>query len=187
MSEPTSPETEGVAFDPGRILAALDAHRVEYVLGGGLGAQAHGASRATSDIDVVPANSEQNWDRLAAALRQLGARLRVGGMTDDESRRLPVTVDATTLRSFGSSTWMTDAGPLDVLRDLPVSGGRRSYDDLEGRHVVAEIGGIAVRIAALDDIVASKEHAGRDKDHQALPELRALQRRDASDDGPVEV
>lgn len=52
-----------------------------------------------------------------------------------------------------------------------------SYDELVDRHVVAEIEGIAVRIAALDDIVASKEHADRDKDREALPELHELQRR----------
>lgn len=152
---------------------------VEYLLVGGLGAQAHGASRATFDIDVIPATTDENWERLAAALQELGARLRVGGMTDEEARQLPVTLDANTLRSFGSSTWMTDAGPLDVLHDLPMPGGRCSYNDLAPRHVVAEIGGIAVQIAALDDIVAGKEYAGRDKDHDA-PELRTLQRKDQS-------
>lgn len=53
----------------------------------------------------------------------------------------------------------------------------RSYEELAPRHVVAEIGGVVVRIAALDDIVASKEHADREKDREALPELRELQRR----------
>jgi hypothetical protein len=31
-------------------------------------------------------------------------------------------------------------------------------------------------VAALDDIIASKEHADRDKDREALPELRNLNR-----------
>ena len=44
-----------------------------------------------------------------------GCAPRVGGMTDDEARQLPVIVDAATLRAFGSSTWTTDAGPLDIL------------------------------------------------------------------------
>ena len=75
-------------------------------------------------------------------------------MTDEEARQLPVSLDAATLRSFGSSTWTTDAGPLDVLHDLPVTGERRPYKELAPRHLVAEIGGIAVQIAALDGIVA---------------------------------
>lgn len=173
---PGSP-APGPVFDPGRILAVLDQHRVAYLLVGGLGAQAHGARRETFDIDVVPATDEENWGRLAAALGELGGRLRVGGLSDAEAQRLPVTLDGRTLRAFGSSTWMTDAGPLDVLRDLPVAGGRRPYEELEPRHVDAEIGGITVHIAALDDIVDSKQHAARPKDLEALGELHELQRR----------
>ena len=37
--------------------------------------------------------------------------------------------------------------------------------------------GITIRLAALDDIVASKEFANRDKDRDALDELHELQRR----------
>jgi len=37
-----------------------------------------------------------------------------------------------------------------------------------------EIGGLVVHVAGLDDIIASKEYAGRDKDLEALPELRRL-------------
>lgn len=178
MSERPGIPADGVDFSPGLILETLEHHRVEYLLVGGLGAQAHGALRATFDIDVVPATKDENWDLLAVALRELNARLRVGGMTDEEARQLPVSIDAVTLRSFGSSTWMTDAGPIDILHDLPVPNGRRSYEELATRHVIAEIGGIAVHVAALDDIVASKEHANRDKDRDALPELRSLQDRD---------
>lgn len=59
-----------------------------------------------------------NLDRLAAALRELHARLRVGGVTDAEAKMLPVQIDSTTLEMAGMSTWMTDAGPFDVLAGL---------------------------------------------------------------------
>ena len=117
-------------FDPERILAVLDRHGVDYVMVGGFASQLHGARRQTYDIDFVPAATEANDDRLAAALRELGARLRVAGLTDEEARQLPVTIDAATLQAFGSTTWTTDAGPLDVLRELPVTGGRRTFDEL---------------------------------------------------------
>ena len=129
-----SADAGGEAFDPERVLASLDAHGVEYLMVGGLGARAHGALRPTGDIDFVPKSTEDNYERLAAALRELGARLRVGGMTDEDSRQLPVRVDAATLRSFGSSTWTTDAGAVDILRDLPDRSGRRhAYDELASR------------------------------------------------------
>lgn len=49
------------SFDPGRILAVLDQHNVEYILVGGLGARAHGALRPTSDIDCVPKVDSPTW------------------------------------------------------------------------------------------------------------------------------
>jgi hypothetical protein len=98
-------------------------------------------------------------------------------MSDDDARQLPVTVDAATLRSFGSSTWTTDVGPVDVLQDLPVRGGRRTYEELIERAIARRVHGVVIHIAALDDIVARKEFTDRAKDRAALPELRELQQR----------
>lgn len=162
-------------FDPDRILAVLDQHGVEYVLVGGVGARIHGAVRATADIDCVPATDEENLQRLADALAELGARLRVGGMTDDEARQLPLQLDAATLGAFGSSTWMTDAGPLDLLVELrDPAGGRHPFGDLNSRALDVTVGEVTIRVASLDDIIASKEFADRPKDREALPELQAL-------------
>ena len=168
------PEPES-SFDPDRILLALESHGVEVVLVGGVAARAHGAGRQTTDIDCVPNRDHENLERLAAALLSLNARLRVAGMPDDEARLLPVRLDAETLAAFGSSTWMTDAGPFDLLVELrDSSGGRHSYADLLPRAVHITIGRTEVRVAALRDIVESKQFAGRPKDLEALPELRAL-------------
>jgi hypothetical protein len=168
---------EGDRFDPDRLLEVLDAHRVEYVLVGGFAARMHGATRRTADLDCVPRTSLENYDRLAAALRELGARLRVAGMTDDEASGLPVVLDGQTLRKFGTTTWMTDAGPLDLLVELrDARGGRHSYEDLVTRATRHRIRSAVVLLAALDDIVESKEFADRPKDREALPELHRLQR-----------
>lgn len=43
-----------------------------------------------------------------------------------------------------------------------------------------------VLVAALDDIIASKEHADREKDREALPELYALRDRRAGGDSWAE-
>jgi hypothetical protein len=72
-----------------------------------------------------------NLERLAQALVELNGRLRVGGMTDAEARQLPVTIDSTMLEMAGMSTWMTDAGPFDVLAGLEASDGRLvPYEEL---------------------------------------------------------
>lgn len=113
----------------------------------------------------------------AAALRDLNAHLLVEGLSDDEARELPVQIDALTLSRMEISTWRTDDGDLDVLVEIPArDGSRLSYEDLLPRAVDALYGAdrIVVHIAALDDIIASKQWANRPKDHDALPELLRL-------------
>lgn len=76
------------------------------------------------------------------------------------------------------TTWMTDAGPLDILHDIPGRDGRRkTFDHLAERVQLIDQGNRQVRVAALDDIIESKQWAGRPKDRDALPELRQLRRR----------
>jgi len=94
---------------------------------------------------------------------------------DNAARKLPLIVDAETLVKFGNSTWMTDAGALDLLVDLrDEAGGRHPYADLASRATRHQVAGINVLVAALGDIVESKLFANREKDRAALPELRRL-------------
>ena len=76
-----------IPFDPVRVLSTLHHHGVQFVLLGGLAAIAHGSSLSTEDIDIAPERSRGNLDRLAAALRDLKARLRTG---DDEGVEFPI-------------------------------------------------------------------------------------------------
>jgi hypothetical protein len=57
------------AFEPGRVVAALNAADVAYVIVGGLAVGAHGVVRATRDVDIVAAPDQRNIDRLAECLR----------------------------------------------------------------------------------------------------------------------
>lgn len=109
---------DGPLLDLGRLIAALERHEVDYLLCGGAAAAAYGAGRPTEDADCVVSRERGNVDRLAEAMRELNARLRVTGMTDEEATALPVQIDGATLADLSVSTWMTDAGPFDVLAGL---------------------------------------------------------------------
>jgi hypothetical protein len=62
---------------------ALNHHDVRYVVIGGMGALLHKAPLPpTKDIDITPADNRENLTRLAAALRDLDATLRVEGFVD---------------------------------------------------------------------------------------------------------
>jgi hypothetical protein len=82
----------------------------------------------------------------------------------------------------GGIAWRTDAGDLDILADIPDRDGRHlTYSRLAARDAELNLDGIAVRVAALDDVIASKEWADRPKDRDALDELLALRQRDQHD------
>lgn len=84
-----------------------------------------------------------------------------------------------TLARMRISTWRTDAGDLDILAEIPDREGRQlTYEELAARAAELDLDGIAVRVAALEDVIASKERADRPKDRAALDELRALRRLD---------
>jgi hypothetical protein len=169
------PELDGPPHDLPCLIEVLDRYEVEYLIVGGAAAYAYGAERPTEDADCVVRRERANLDRLAGALRELNARLRVGGMTDAEARTLPVQIDGTTLDMAGMSTWMTDAGPFDVLAGLEASDGRLvPFEELTERANVLVGDGFVIRAASLEDIILAKERANRAKDREALPELRAL-------------
>lgn len=166
---------DGPAFNRARIFEVLDRHDVEYLVIGGVGAQLHGATRPTTDFDSLPSTEAENLGRLAAALRELNAYLRVGGLSDEESRALPTRLDAVSLSRMEVSTWRTDAGDVDVLTVLRRrDGGRTGYEDLVERATAVQVDGVIANLASLDDIIASKEFADRPKDREALDELRRL-------------
>jgi hypothetical protein len=151
--------------DPLEILRALERHGVRYVLIGAAAARIAGAPVVTDDIDVTPSTDPANLDRLAAALRELGARLRT---PDDEGSSFPV--DARMPAGAEIWTLATRAGDLDVCF---TPAGTRGYDDLRRDASQADLGrGLTVAVASLRDVIRSKEASGRDKDLAQLPLLR---------------
>ena len=62
-------------FDPERIITTLARHDVKYVLIGAVAARLQGFPRMTADADITPARDPHNLQRLAAALRELDARV----------------------------------------------------------------------------------------------------------------
>lgn len=165
-------------FDPLPLLDVLAAHGVDFVIIGGVAGRLHGASRPTFDIDVVPAPSTSNLERLADALTEMGARLRVG----DGEEMPAVAIDAALLTSWQMSTWITRLGPIDVLADVAVDRDRLDYERLRDHGVEIEAGGLVVAIIGLEDLIANKRSVGRPKDLQALGELERIRRDEPGSD-----
>ena len=153
------------SFDGLAIVRALARHDVDYILIGGFAAAAYGSPLLTNDIDIVPEGGRENLARLSKALKTLDARIRAG----DEA--FPFDHDADSLAAGNIWNLTTKYGDLDITF---TPSGTQGYADLKQDAIEVTIRGATVKLAALVDIVRSKEAAGRDKDRRALPILREL-------------
>lgn len=157
---------EPAAVDPLPILEVLARHGVRFVLIGGVAANVHGYPLPTEDVDITPAGDPRNLERLAAALREVGARLR----TVSASSGVAFPIDAQMLTRNEIWTLSTDLGDLDVVLSPAGTGG---YEDLRRDASPEQLGEeLTVAVASLADVIRSKEAANRVKDQAALPALR---------------
>lgn len=148
-----------------RLLQTLARGHVEFIVIGGVAASAHGAIRATRDIDVVYARSHANLSRIEHALAPLAPRLR------DAAPGLPFRLDVATLHAGLNFTLTTDLGEIDLFGE--VAGGGR-YEDLVGEARALDLFGVSCQCLGLDALIRVKRAAGRPKDFEAIAELEAL-------------
>jgi hypothetical protein len=158
------------AFDPERILRALASREVRYILVGATAARLQGFPRLTADADIAPANDPENLKRLAAALRDLHARV----YTESLPEGLRFACDAPTLARAGLWNLVTDAGRLDIIFK---PSGTEGYDDLATSALAFQVFGIEVRVASLEDILRSKLASNRPQDQQDAIVLREMLKR----------
>jgi len=124
--------------DPIRIVAALRARDVSFVLTGGLAAAARGSGVTTADVEVCVADDEANLLRLGLALEDLVAT-PAPSEHDDEHRV-----------SFRST-----AGRFAIL-EAP-----EGYEALRARSADTDLGrGVTARVAAVEDLVELARASG---------------------------
>jgi hypothetical protein len=159
---------EPVPYRPDELLEVLERHGVLYVVIGGLAAELRGSPYVTRDVDVTPARTRENYVKLAAALRELEAKRRV----PDLDQPLEVPLDERSFDQGTTWTYVTKHGYLDVAL-LP--DGTKGYDDLRRAATREQLTDtVTVSVAALSDVIRSKEAAGREKDRAVLPVLRQV-------------
>jgi hypothetical protein len=141
-----------------RLLKAFDAARLETVLIGNAAAAIHGAPVTTLDFDFMFRATPTNLRKLKTVASALGAViLRPYYPVSNLYRMVD---DATGLQA-------------DFM---PAIHGVRSFEGLRARAVKHSPHGYALLVASLEDIIASKRAAGRDRDLAVLPVLeRTLQ------------
>ena len=177
MSDPNAPE-----LSTKDIIATLAEHKVDYIIIGGIAAMAHGSNRVTLDFDITPQWVSDNFDRLAAALISMDAKLRAEGGSPDSRVIVDFPISGESLTQFEVSTWRTKYGDFDVVSGTPTRHGALSdYDDLLPRAQQETFFGMAIWVISLDDLIESKRALRRDHDINSLPELYRLKERNNRD------
>jgi hypothetical protein len=155
------------------LLQSLSDEQVQYVLVGGLAVQLHGFLRATFDIDLVLAMTDENLVRFIGVARSYGL---IPG--------IPVPIDS--LRDAGQiDRWHREKGMLAFSLREPQTGGGVvdvlvrpdvTFEKLFANAVEGHLFGRRVPIASIDDLLTMKRIANRPKDRLDIEALEKILR-----------
>jgi hypothetical protein len=140
------------------LLQAFAAQRLEAVLIGNAAAALHGAPVTTLDFDFLFRETTTNLAKLKQVAKDC---------------------DAMILRPFYpvSKLYRVVNDDLGLQADfMPMIHGIRSFEGVRARATQRMIGGFPLIVASLDDIIASKKAAGRERDLAVLPVLEQTRR-----------
>lgn len=148
------------------VVDSLVAHKVEFVIVGGVAIIAHGVPYATFDLDFCYARTPENFKKIADALANFHPRLR------DFPTDLPFVWDERNLQNGTNFTLQTDLGDIDLLGEVAGVG---SYKEIFENSETLKLFDYEVQVLSLDDLIKAKKAAARPKDLFILPQLETLQ------------
>ena len=153
------------------LFAALARHKVDYLLIGGLAVSLHGVERATMDVDIAVAMNPANLASLIAMAKELKLvpvlPVPLEALNDFELLRQ--WHKERNLEAFALRTPELAGVTLDVLLFPPVE-----YAGMSQRAVVLNVANVAVRIVAIDDLIALKQAVGRPIDLSDIEHLNRV-------------
>lgn len=155
------------------LFSALNDAGVRYVVVGGLAVVLHGHPRLTADVDLVLDLEPSAARRALEALIRLGLQPRVPvepmAFADPSQRESWISQ-----KGMQVFTLFSPENPLlslDLFVQDPIP-----FEDLWAHAETLDLGGIAVRVASLDDLITMKRAAGRPQDLLDVEALNALKR-----------
>lgn len=156
-----------------RVIQALNESGVRYVIVGGVAVVLHGVDRLTADLDVVIDLEGRACLAALEALEALGYRPRVpvamADFADPDKRQ-----EWNELRNMQVFSLWEPANELPVL-DLFVRY-PGDFEKLLDHAVNMDLGEVTATVVSIDDLIAIKTAAGRDKDLKDVERLNALRR-----------
>ncbi|WP_435627820.1 DUF6036 family nucleotidyltransferase [Candidatus Ferrigenium straubiae] len=152
------------------LFSALDHHKVDYLLIGGLAVSLHGVERATMDVDITVAMHPANLAALIEAVKELNLApvLPVPLESLGDIELLREWHAQRNLEAFALRTPELAGVTIDVLLFPPVD-----FAGMAARAVEFDVAGTAIRVVSIDDLIALKKAVGRPID---ISDVEHLQR-----------
>ncbi len=141
----------------------LNRHGARYIVVGGQACILHGLVRTTEDVDILIQESEENYQKIIAALSELADHAASELTPRDIAENLVVKV--------------ADEVEVDISRRAWKVG----YEDARSSALTVTMEGVSIPYASLDTLIASKStYREQDKaDVFRLMELAQRKRKDA--------
>lgn len=149
-----------------QLLIRLAKAKFPFVVVGGYAAYAHGATIVTQDIDVCCEFTEESLQCLWNAIGDLHP---VHRMRPD---RLPLKIRPGMSASLQNLYLDTDAGQLDLLGNVLGIGG---YQEALQQSMKVCVDDCRIPFLSLPAIIRAKEAMNRDRDREAVRQLRFIQ------------
>jgi hypothetical protein len=145
--------------DQKELLAALNAHGVEYVVVGGHAAIAYGVARLTKDLDILIRPDQSNSEAVFAALVEFGAPLT--SLRPEDFRDSPESII-----QFG-----VPPSRIDILQGVEGLSFEEAWED----HVDMQVdGALTAHYISMEKLIRNKELVGRPGDLADIDELRRI-------------
>jgi hypothetical protein len=157
------------------VVRLIDA-QVEFLVVGGVSAILQGAEYSTRDLDLCYRRTPENIARLVKALAPLHPRPR--GFPPE----LPFVFDERTVQLGANFTLEVGPEALDLLGEMSGLGG---YEQVVGQAVEVQLGPRTAKALSLEQLIVTKQAAGRPKDLAVLPLLQAALERKRQQGGPA--
>ncbi len=150
-------------MDIENLLKSLNARNAEYVIIGAAAFPVHGYARATLDVDIFIRATRDNAERTREALKEFGYDVA------------DVTVEEMLAKKLLIRQYVVETDIHPFVEGV-------TFDEVWSRKVADAIGSTPAWFASLDDLIAMKKAAGRERDREDLKALLKL-KRDAGKSG----
>lgn len=157
------------------VFRALNDRDVDYLVAGGLAVNLHGAPRATQDLDLLLAMTDENIQSAIQGLLDFGyePRLPVDPMDFSDPKIRRTWRESKDMNAFTFQHSEHRLRTVDFLFDLPLS-----YQDCRPSAVMMQAEDLSIPVVSIDDLISLKKGTSRELDQLDVNMLEQLKELD---------